>query len=225
MEVIEKIPVDFDVDHVLSRLHVISGSADANELSSLVEEVRAAANPKAVFEVCHIGKRTDDTIEINGVVFTSRVLRINFEDAYRVFAYIATSGRELDELSEPGDTIRGYWLAELKQMALEAALDRVCERIETAYRPGKMAAMSPGSLADWPISQQEQLFSLFGNVEDKIGVRLTDNFLMIPMKSISGIFFPTGTSFESCQLCPREKCRGRRAAYAPQLWKERYAKP
>ncbi len=79
--------------------------------------------------------------------------------------------------------------------------------------------MEPGSgAADvWPITQQKELFSIFGNVEDLIGVRLTHNYLMIPIKSVSGILFQTETTFETCQLCPREACIGRRAEYAPDL--------
>ncbi|MBL7126991.1 MAG: hypothetical protein ISS58_07330 [Dehalococcoidales bacterium] len=75
--------------------------------------------------------------------------------------------------------------------------------------------MAPGSgAADvWPITQQKELFSIFGNVEDLIGVRLTDKYLMIPIKSVSGIFFQTKTTFITCQLCPREACIGRRAEY------------
>jgi hypothetical protein len=80
--------------------------------------------------------------------------------------------------------------------------------------------MSPGSLADWPITQQEELFSIFGNVEDLIGVKLTESFLMVPLKSVSGIYFPTEIEFVSCQLCPREVCSGRRAPYDPDLAKK-----
>jgi len=45
----------------------------------------------------------------------------------------------------------------------------------------------------------------------------------VPVKSVSGIMFPTEMSFESCGLCPREVCPGRRAAYDPGLWEKRYA--
>jgi hypothetical protein len=81
--------------------------------------------------------------------------------------------------------------------------------------------MNPGSLENWPISEQKPLFSLFGDVEKLIGVRLSDSFLMFPIKSVSGIYFPTESSFASCQLCPREKCPNRRAKYDPEL-KEKY---
>ena len=56
-----------------------------------------------------------------------------------------------------------------------------------------------------------------------IGVRLTDSFVMLPMKSVSGVYFPTEHTFASCQLCPRDDCPGRSAPYDPKLWKERYA--
>jgi hypothetical protein len=85
--------------------------------------------------------------------------------------------------------------------------------------------MAPGAGAgdDWPITQQMGLFSLFGGrekVEELIGVRLTDTYLMVPIKSVSGLFFPTEVRFESCQICPREHCQGRRAAYSPEMAKK-----
>ena len=85
-----------------------------------------------------------------------------------------------------------------------------------------MSRMAPGSgAADvWPITQQKELFSIFGNVEDLIGVKLTDKYLMIPIKSVSGIFFQTETTFVTCQLCPREACIRRRAPYDPELVKK-----
>jgi hypothetical protein len=80
--------------------------------------------------------------------------------------------------------------------------------------------MSPGSLEDWPIQEQAALFNLLGDTESELGVRLSDSLLMIPRKSISGIFFPAEGSFESCRLCPRRNCQGRRAAHDPGLRRE-----
>jgi hypothetical protein len=80
--------------------------------------------------------------------------------------------------------------------------------------------MSPGSgdANVWPITQQRELFSLFSNVEALVGVRLTDSFLMLPNKTVSGIRFQTETDFESCELCHRESCVGRRAPFNRELW-------
>ncbi len=224
MEILSNISVDWDLGQVLSRLRVAPESEDAEQVEELLDQVERTANPKAIYDLCYVGEKEQRTVEIGGVVFASRVLRVNLEGAHRVFPYIATCGRELEETpGGAGDALREYWLEELKVMALEAAVAYVQDRIESKYRPGKMSAMSPGSLADWPITQQRELFSVFGDVEGKIGVRLTDSFLMVPIKSVSGMLFPTEASFESCGLCPREGCPGRRAPYDAHLWEERYA--
>jgi hypothetical protein len=80
--------------------------------------------------------------------------------------------------------------------------------------------MAPGSLADWPIEEQAPLFKLLGDVDASIGVKLTDSMLMLPAKSISGVYFPADVSFFSCQLCPRERCESRKAKYDPKLAQE-----
>ncbi|MBN1459412.1 MAG: vitamin B12 dependent methionine synthase [Armatimonadetes bacterium] len=225
MEVLTRIPVEYESASLLPRLRVAENSGDAAALRELVDRVRAVVNPKGLYEACYVEHSSDDTVRIGDIVFSSRVLRVNLEDAHRVFPFVVTCGRELDEIEDVrGDPLRAYWLEELKVMALRAASARVREEIETRYHPGELSSMSPGSLKDWPITQQKQLFALLGNVEEMIGVGLTDSFLMLPMKSVSGIYFPTERSFESCQLCPREGCPGRAAPYDPMLWEERYEK-
>ena len=106
-------------------------------------------------------------------------------------------------------------------MALGSAIGHLSDHLDRRYRPGAMSHMNPGSLKDWPITQQKELFSLLGDVDAAIGVTLTEGMVMVPTKSTSGIYFPTETKFESCQLCPKEDCVGRRAPYDPAL-AERY---
>jgi hypothetical protein len=69
--------------------------------------------------------------------------------------------------------------------------------------------MSPGDLASWPITEQGPLFSIFGDVEKLIGVRLTEGFAMVPTKSASGIYYPGEAHFEDCLLCPIADCPAR----------------
>ena len=84
--------------------------------------------------------------------------------------------------------------------------------------------MNPGSLADWPLEQQAELFEVLGDVRGAVGVELTESCLMIPIKSVSGIRFSTEVQFENCQLCPRDVCPGRRAPYDPELHERKYSK-
>ena len=73
--------------------------------------------------------------------------------------------------------------------------------------------MNPGSLPDWPITEQAKLFSLLGDVKALIGVTLTESMLMLPTKSVSGVYFETERNFENCELCARENCPGRRKPF------------
>ena len=84
--------------------------------------------------------------------------------------------------------------------------------------------MTPGSLPDWPIEEQESLFAVLGDTQASIGVALSESLMMVPEHSVSGVVFPTEARFESCQLCPREKCPGRRAAYDEGLYDKKYRK-
>jgi len=157
------------------------------------------------------------------VRLTSHVLSVNVKDTGRVFPLIATCGTEIAEhAARTTDIMEKYALDLAMEQALRAALDRVRKTLDEVFALGQTSMMNPGSLDDWPMSQQAQLFALFGDVEDMIGVELSASYLMTPLKSLSGVIFPTETRFESCQLCPRENCPTRRAPYDASIWEERY---
>ncbi len=156
--------------------------------------------------------------------FVSKVLRANLDEVERVFPYVATCGQELDAISIESDDIFGQFCRDtLKEMALHAAMSHLVTHLKEAYARETLASTNPGSgdINVWPIEQQRELFAFFGDVPESIGVVLTDSCLMVPNKSVSGLFYPSEDGFQSCQLCHREKCPGRRAPFDPHLWEER----
>ncbi|HOX39381.1 MAG TPA: vitamin B12 dependent-methionine synthase activation domain-containing protein [Candidatus Brocadiia bacterium] len=224
MEIMKNIAVELAPADITAKLHVDAGTSDATAVERMVARVRERMNPKAVYDVCYISARGEDTVEIGPATFKSRVLRVNLGEAHRAFPYIVTCGAEIDDAPAiTEDPFERYWLEEIKKHVLGGAMAALREHIKEHYRPGKLSSMQPGSLEDWPITEQTTLFGLLGGQDNPAGVRLTDSFLMVPIKSVSGIFFPTEVDFASCQLCPREKCPGRRAPYEPHLW-EKYDK-
>jgi len=224
MEVLNSIPFRLDTKEVLKRLRLRKENKDMERMvQELLDIVHPIAKPKAVYKVSYVDNKNGDSLYIDGVKFTSRVLRVNLDKVGRVFPYVATCGRELDEIAVPADDYMKYYcLDTIKEMALYSARSYLQDYLTRNYALGQMSRMAPGSgsVEDWPITQQKELFSIFGNVEDLVGVQLTESFLMIPIKSVSGIFFPTEIKFESCQLCPREACSSRRAPYDPDLVKK-----
>jgi hypothetical protein len=219
----ENIPFEVDTAGLLKRLRIRTGSARSEELLKMVEAARPIARPCAVYMLASLTDRGDDWVAIDGIHFCSRVLRVNLERTYRVFPFLATCGQELQAWAKTfDDMLLNYWAEAIKEAALFCALDAVRTHLVDYYQPGHTASMNPGSLEDWPIEQQRSLFELFGPHAETIGVQLTDSMLMIPTKSVSGIRFATEATFESCQLCPREGCPGRRAEYDPNLYDSRY---
>ncbi|MDD5510083.1 MAG: vitamin B12 dependent-methionine synthase activation domain-containing protein [Dehalococcoidales bacterium] len=219
MRILSDIPVSLDAGEVLERINIRSKRSDMlNSIRELIAVVLPVARPKVIYQVCYVDNRTEDSLEVDGVRFTSRVLRNSLDKVGRVFPFVATCGRELDDIDVPsGDCIRCYYLDQIKEMVLEMAVRHLEGHLTGRYELGQISEIGPGSLESWPITQQKELFSILGNVEEAIGVRLTDESLMVPLKSISGIYFPTETRFESCRLCSRERCTGRKAPYAPDL--------
>jgi len=210
-------PFKVQLEDILRKMRVKPGNDRiGNLVHELLEKARPIAKPKAVYDVAYIDSKDGDTVTIAGVKFTSHVLRINLDKVERVFPYVVTCGREMDEMPlPPNDLMVSFCYDAIKEMAVQQARSYLQEHLTKTYALGQMSRMAPGAGAaeDWPITQQRQLFSIFGDTEKLIGVKLTDTCLMIPIKSVSGILFPTEIKFEACQLCPREQCVGRRAPY------------
>jgi len=222
MEILDQIPFEIKVEQVMERLHLGSDEKYTEIVQEIMDEVLPVICPKAMYDTKFVEHIDRDKVEIGGVLFTSRVLRVNLDKVGRVFPYIVTSGIEAENVHVPdGDLMGKFILDAIKEMVLGSAGYYLNKYVKDKFKIDKMSIMSPGSLEDWPISEQKPFFSLFGNVEELIGVKLSDSFLMFPIKSVSGIYFPTESSFASCQLCPREKCPNRRAKYDPEL-KEKY---
>lgn len=221
--ILEKIPFSIEADKLAESLKIRQNRNQMDRLKSLIEEAQIVAKPKGFYKVAYIQEKGEGRVLVNGVTFTSRILRINLEKAYRIFPYIATCGEELEEWSKKfGDLLDKYLVDAIKEKALGTALDFLYTDLIARFQPGKLSRMNPGSLPDWPLPEQAPLFTLLGEGPSLIGVKLNESFLMMPIKSVSGIWFPTEESFESCRLCSRENCPGRRAAFVPGLYEQKY---
>lgn len=212
---LDRISFSATVEDVLQAMKVRKVSAS---LTRVAEELLArsleVARPKSLVVESYVDSRSDESVTIDGHVFTSHVLRRNLDGVQRVFPFVATCGVELDAVQVgPSDLMASYCLDTIRMLALQTARREMERHLKNVYATGQLSRMAPGSLPDWPLQEQQPLFALLGDVESRIGVKLTDRMLMLPIKSISGIYFPTEVRFESCQLCQRPDCPGRRAPY------------
>lgn len=211
-------------------LHALGpGAAEsAEEIRLLICEAGRIARPKAVYRPCDVEESEGDRVVIGGVAFESSLLAMNLggpssldrspgsQAARRVFPFVVTCGTELARWAEGmQDPPARFWADGISEQAMAHARDRLMDHLRKAHGLTRASTMNPGSLPEWPLSQQAPLFRLIGDTERLVGVRLTESFLMLPVKSVSGIRFPLEADYENCMLCPREPCKGRRAPFDP----------
>lgn len=220
--ILDRLPFHIEAEPLQQKLRIRPGNE--REFRRLLAEGEAIARPKAIYKLAFIEAKEEAAVVIDGIRFTSRVLRVNLDAASRVFAFVGTSGAELEAWADAREELLArFWADAINQAVLAAAMGSFRERLLAQFAVPQMMTMNPGSLADWPIREQRPLFALLGDVKRAIGVELTPSLLMTPTKTVSGIFFPSEETFASCQLCPREDCPNRRAGYDPKLFQRKYA--
>lgn len=223
VKVLDTIPFQVDRTVLRRNLRLKPGSHHLAELDRLIDQAEQIGKPKALVRTIYVDEKGENWVQLDGRRLYSRVLRVNLEEAQRAFVFVATAGVELDAWSKTlSDFLHRFWADALQEVALETARRAMHQYLVQRFHPGLLSEMHPGSLDDWPLSAQDDLFALLGDVKGSIGVSMTESKLMFPVKSVSGIAFATQTHFTSCQLCPRENCRSRQVPFDAQLFESRY---
>ncbi len=152
-----------------------------------------------------------------------------FAHASHLALFAATMGakisREITRLLDGGDFALGYILDAVASFCADKA-SRVAERyfLETIRKSGqaddntRVLNYSPG-YCGWHISGQKKLFAYLQ--PEEIGISLNESYLMIPLKSVSGVltagdrkihFFKNDYPF--CKECKTKSCRQRMKSLA-----------
>jgi len=129
MEVLDNIPVKLDFEVVSKKLRLRNKNEDVEKIiQELIETSRSLAKPKAVFEISRVENKRGDSLDIGGVTFTSHVLRVNLDKVDKVFPYVVTCGRELDEIKIPPQQImKSYFLDQIKELVVRSALNYLAD--------------------------------------------------------------------------------------------------
>jgi hypothetical protein len=155
----------------------------------------------------------------NMIIFESDAIARLLAQCEKVAVFVLTIGSQLEDmvgwLANKGLIIEAYVLDAIGSNFAEKLADSVESKIrEVARTQGYCISrrFSPGH-CDWDISQQRGVFRAVG--DDSVGVQLTDSYLMVPQKSISGIMGigPCDGDVEShnpCQPCSKRNCLWRR---------------
>lgn len=218
--VLDNICFKADFPNLVDELHV--KNSYLSKFKELVEQAVAVARPKAVYKKAVMEGGGDGYVVINGVKLNSRVVSVNLNGVSEFFPAIVTCGKELADWADSvEDMVLNFWASALSEKAMRSAKEALEVHLRENYKIDSIAQMNPGSVVDWSIQEQRKLFAIIGNVQDLIGAELTDSSLILPLKSVSGIWFPSD-NYENCMLCSKE-CPNRKAVYDPQMYDSIYA--
>jgi hypothetical protein len=217
VEVIPLIRIELDEDELVRSLAVGRMKSRQAEVSSLVERSRDFLEPKAVYQYARVEAVEGDAVTLEGGhTLTSRILGDKLVCGQQVAPYVVTVGPKLeDEASRLGkiNVFQSFVLERIADHAVGKAASEVRCRVGKQLE-GPLSSFSPGTGTGelFRIEQQEVLFNML-DPATRIGVRLTPSFLMLPRKSVSGVFASTGKEYVACEHCPRERCQNRRIPY------------
>jgi hypothetical protein len=157
-------------------------------MAARAEELAA---PAARLRLVGVGAAAETWVTlVEGPQFSGRAVARHLSGAPYAVAFVLTLGPALEAevmaLGERHEFLEAYLLDLAGWAGLEAAVRALRRDLIAALPHGRVShRLGPGH-RDWPLGEQQQLIALF---EDDAGpVRLSEHGVLIPFKSISGLF-------------------------------------
>ena len=139
--VLDLLEYRIDRPSLLARLRLKEGSGHATKVEGLIREAEAVAHPRAIYRMAFIESRGDRHVVAGELRFESRVLKVNLDNLHRFFAFVVTSGRELDAWANAKtDLLERFWADAINQAVVISArsfLDRFHDEDALSGRPSQ----------------------------------------------------------------------------------------
>jgi len=188
------------------------------KIEKLEVKLKEFINPLFSYRTGKIESINNGSVHIQeGPSFKSPKLSKTLNNCGKIICFIATIGdsieKEIVRLTNENRLSDAYILDSMGSVAVENMVEQFYQGMKAQHKTeGKEITLrfSPG-YCDWPVADQKKLFSLFDSVPT--GVKLMDSCLMLPRKSISGIFgvLPSNMpAYNPCSECNNINCVDRR---------------
>jgi len=223
-EAIKDIEIEIDKDEVCRYLGYRKDLGPNSSISSLIDEEMDEAyvliQPLCFYQLMDIRRIRQPWVVLeDGLTITSDVLSRVLARCHQVAIFVASIGWDLEErvaqLMKDGQMLMATILDAIGSEAAEKTACYLQDKVqEVATSNGLDITLrySPG-YCDWDITQQRVLFEAMDS--SPLGVSLSEDCLMTPRKSVSGIiglsrFKRYQLRYSPCRLCPKTDCQSRR---------------
>lgn len=181
----------------------------SDEIYSIVDDLEKMNGFTSLYARTAIESSDVFQIMVEGHPFSSAIK--GYLENKQFYPYIITGGSDFDKYYPAEDNmLLRYYCDEIKVLALMEAGDSLREAIRREFQEINLNTINPGTTRGWPLDDQKSLFDLLGNPAESLGVTLTENFMMVPTKTMSGIFYPSEKPVSNCSLCDMHTCGHRK---------------
>lgn len=178
-------------------------------------------SPKIIYEIFKIDKIKGNSVYFNsGHILNGPNISKILKGSEITAIFIFTLGSGIDDMiektSSDGDTLATIIMDSITTSMLTILGKKAGELIKKEGIKkdnwSSTCTYSPGQFK-WTIEEQKEIFNMVDG--GRIGVKLNKSYLMIPFKSISGVYgFGPKDKIDktrvACDICPRKNCIGRR---------------
>lgn len=198
--VLSSIPFEINEKRVLRELRIprkesLSDLDEENlavELKKLIELAYGLIQGKACYSTFEIKKILESKVILDKseTLVSGKKLAEVLADCSYCTLFVTTIGPELEnrvvqmEKNDPSGAFYlehvGNWMAEYMAEAVNNRISQ--EIIKSGFLPKKRYSAGYG---DWPVESQKEILELTGS--SRIGVSLSESFLMTPRKSVSAL--------------------------------------
>lgn len=209
---------EFNRNDMLKRLHCTENDEPYERAKALADDAKAALRPAFAIKEFTVDEVRKDGVVIGGRPFHSRIVAEKLKNEKNVYVYIATCGRKINELIDAADdALDKYILDQFAYLAYLQAMEQMSVTVEEQFGIARHIRLCPGSIIDWSIGEVCEIFTLMEGLYQRLDVNVLESGLINPLKSTSGMFYPTEEEFESCAICPRANCENRKMPFNEEL--------
>lgn len=217
--------LEISKENICKRIGYTADAQISSRIESLIDEYMGKARnliePVYTYRVRDIEKIKGTVVVIDSsTMLESQVISQVLDPCNQVAVFALTIGNQLEnmtaQLGEQGLILEAFILDSIGSSFTEKTaefVNGIISEMASLHNQSVSRRFSPG-YCDWHISQQKVLFEIFdGNLP---GIILSDDFMMTPEKSITGIIGigPSESevaSFNPCAVCTKHSCLWRRA--------------
>lgn len=193
-------------------------AAVEEQITRCAANLQEAVHPRSVFATFPLSHPAEDVLEFSHVTVHSRNLARNLKGCTGVYLMAATLGVGADRLLARASAVR-MSEAVIYQAVAAAMIEAYCDEVNDAIRQEAKRnglycrpRFSPG-YGDFSIAHQRD-FSRLLDTPRRIGLTVTENCLLAPIKSVTAVIgladTPQPCHRRGCEDCGKTDCAFRR---------------